>query len=200
MEHREVNWQFFLKQGNEASFSAIYSDFVDELYSYGISLGFQKDTCKDAIQDIFINIFISRKKLMHVENISGYIFRSFKNRLIDIERKNHGKDSIDSFDEKLKLEVTTLDTIIDSETAGLLKEKIERLLNNITPKERQVVYLKYVAGLKHKEIAHILEIHEDSARKILYRAMGKLRKIASDEDLPEKLVLLIGIHQLCQII
>lgn len=194
------NWAYFIDRGDDASFSEIYNKVVDDLFAYGISLGFQRESCKDAIQDVFIKIYLSRKSLSHIHNITPYIFRSFKNRLIDIARKDKYSDSINSFDENFVLEVTVLDNIIDNETAIILKEKVERLLKNITPNQREAVYLKYVTGLQHKEIADILNINEESARKLLYRAMNKLRKLASNEELPKKTALLAVIYLLYKLI
>ena len=82
------NWAYFIDRGDDASFSEIYNKVVDDLFAYGISLGFQRESCKDAIQDVFIKIYLSRKSLSHIHNITPYIFRSFKNRLIDIARKD----------------------------------------------------------------------------------------------------------------
>ena len=176
------NWKNFLEKGDEFSFSIIYNKYVEELYAYGISLGFQKENCKDAIQDIFIKIFLDRNNISKIENKSGYIFRSYKNRLIDLEKKNNNKDNIDSVEDKFTIEVTILDNLIETEIANIVKEKIKKLLESITPNQREVVYLKYVVGLQHSEIAEILGIHEESARKLLYRAMEKLRnKISNDE-------------------
>jgi RNA polymerase sigma factor (sigma-70 family) len=176
------NWKNFLEKGDEFSFSIIYNKYVEELYAYGISLGFQKENCKDAIQDVFIKIFLDRNNISKIENKSGYIFRSYKNRLIDLEKKNNNKDNIDSVEDKFTIEVTILDNLIETEIANIVKEKIKKLLESITPNQREVVYLKYVVGLQHSEIAEILGIHEESARKLLYRAMEKLRnKISNDE-------------------
>lgn len=176
------NWKNFLEKGDEFSFSLIYNKYVEELYAYGISLGFQKENCKDAIQDVFIKIFLDRNNISKIENKSGYIFRSYKNRLIDLEKKNNNKDNIDSVEDKFTIEVTILDNLIDTEIANIVKEKIKKLLESITSNQREVVYLKYVVGLQHSEIAEILGIHEESARKLLYRAMEKLRnKISNDE-------------------
>lgn len=176
------NWKNFLEKGDEFSFSLIYNKYVEELYAYGISLGFQKENCKDAIQDVFIKIFLDRNNISKIENKSGYIFRSYKNRLIDLKKKNNNKDNIDSVEDKFTIEVTILDNLIDTEIANIVKEKIKKLLESITSNQREVVYLKYVVGLQHSEIAEILGIHEESARKLLYRAMEKLRnKISNDE-------------------
>lgn len=179
----EQNWKNFLEKDDESSFSVIYNKYVVDLFAYGISLGFHRENCKDAIQDVFIKIYLSKNNISKIENKTGYIFRSFKNRLIDLEKKNSGKDNINLIDDKFTLEATVLDNIIDVETAAILKKKVNRLLENITPNQREAVYLKYVVGLNHKEIADILNIQEESARKLLYRAMEKLRESVSNDDI-----------------
>jgi len=76
----DTNWKRFLEKGDEPSFSFIYNTHADDLYAYGISLGFQKETCKDAIQDTFYKLYISKDNLKHVENVTAYIFKHFKYR------------------------------------------------------------------------------------------------------------------------
>lgn len=182
MASLDQSWKKFIEKGDELSFSIIYNKYVEDLYAYGISLGFQKENCKDAIQDVFIKIYLNKNNISDIENKSGYLFRSYKNRLIDLEKKNNNKDNIDSVEDKFTIEVTILDNLIDTEIANIVKEKIKKLLESITSNQREVVYLKYVVGLQHSEIAEILGIHEESARKLLYRAMEKLRnKISNDE-------------------
>jgi len=58
----DLNWRTFLEKGDEASFSVIYDNLLDDLYSYGVSLGFQEETCKDGIQDIFYKLYISSRR------------------------------------------------------------------------------------------------------------------------------------------
>ena len=72
----DLNWKSFVEKGDEPSFSIIYNNHVDDLYSYGVGLGFQKEMCKDAIQDTFYKLYISKDKLSCIENITGYIFES----------------------------------------------------------------------------------------------------------------------------
>lgn len=172
----ETHWGKFLEKGDEPSFSHIYNMLVEDLFSYGISLGFEEETCKDAIQDTFYKLYISRCNLKHVENITAYLFKSYKHRLIDIVRNNIERESLDHRLESFTTEVTILDNLIDMETNEMVKKKVTTLLSCLTENQQEVVYLKYVIGLQHKEIAEMLHIQEESARKLLYRAMEKLRK------------------------
>ncbi len=38
------NWAHFIKIGDDASFSEVYNQIVDDLFAYGISLGFQRES------------------------------------------------------------------------------------------------------------------------------------------------------------
>lgn len=187
----DLSWRNFVEKGDEHSFSIIYNNHVDDLYSYGISLGFQKEMCKDAIQDTFYKIYISKNNLSHIKNITAYIFKSFKHRLIDLTRKNVKEETLESVTDSFTVKVTVLDNIIDSEKAEILKKKVSSLLEGLTSNQREVVYLKYMIGLGHKEIADVLEIREESARKLLYRTMEKLRQQVSEDDFPEILGMLL---------
>ncbi|HOV71988.1 MAG TPA: sigma-70 family RNA polymerase sigma factor [Dysgonamonadaceae bacterium] len=193
------HWKKFVENGDEASFEAIYNSHVDDLFAYGMSLGFQRQTCKDAIQDTFIKLFLSRNDLRYIENVTGYLFKSFKNRLIDLARKNRSNDSIESIEDRFTIEVTVLDNIIESETRAIIKTRVGLLLNRLTTNQREAIYLKYVMGLSHKEIAEILNMREESARKLLYRAMEKLRQKATEDKLLDKTVVLTLVHLFCQL-
>ena len=80
----DLIWQKFLQGGDDRSFSAIYNEYVDELYSYGIQWGFRDEICKDAIQDVFYKMYISRNSLKQVKNLTAYLFKLYKYRLINI--------------------------------------------------------------------------------------------------------------------
>ncbi|MEA5127503.1 MAG: sigma-70 family RNA polymerase sigma factor [Proteiniphilum sp.] len=192
----DLSWRSFVEKGDESSFSIIYNKHVDDLYSYGISLGFQKEMCKDAIQDTFYKLYISKDKLSQIQNITAYIFKSFKHRLIDLTRKNIKEETLDAITESFTVQVTVLDNIIDNEKTEILKKKVISLLNGLTDNQREVVYLKYMIGLEHKEIADIMNIREESARKLLYRTMEKLREQVSEEDFPEVLTILFLLFSL----
>ena len=72
---------------NRDKLSEIYNTYVDDLFTYGLYLGFEREIIKDAIQDIFVRISTD-DKIFDISNIKFYLFKSLKNRLSDISRKN----------------------------------------------------------------------------------------------------------------
>lgn len=170
------------KGGDNLSFSAIYNRLTDELYSYGISLGYSDETCKDAIQDIFYRLYLNRYRLQHVDNIIAYLFRSFRNRLTDLTKREQRQQTIESHRKEFSLEVTILDDLIELEVSDNLRKKVESMLSHLTDNQREAVYLRYMTGLHHRKIAEIMGIREESARKLLYRALEKMRKMVSVDE------------------
>ncbi|WP_414703285.1 RNA polymerase sigma factor, partial [Proteiniphilum sp. UBA5510] len=123
-------WKEFLanKNGYDA-FSFIYNFYVNDLLSYGLSLGFDEETCRDAVHDVFCKILIDKSKFLKVRNLTSYLFRSLRNKLFNIQKRNC-KIS-DSFFENIPFstEITTLESLISREDTEKLKQTVENLLN-----------------------------------------------------------------------
>lgn len=184
-------WRKFLKYGDDHSFSILYNSHIDKLYSYGIHLGFQNETCKDAIQDVFFKLYASRENLTQVNNIAAYLFKSLKNRLIDIVRKDTKAHTVELIDQPFSIDITILDNIIDAENAALLKSKVEELLKNLTAQQREAVYLRYMHELSYDEISELLNINPESARKLMFRAMRSLREQTNSHHSKAQILLIL---------
>jgi len=162
------------------SFKVIYEENIDHLYSYGISLGFDKEQCMDAIQDVFCKLFINNKEFSSINNIRFYLLKSLKNRLLDIVKKNkrenpESKITISDF----PVEISFIESIIDKEERAFIKMRINNLMAQLTPNQREAIYLRYMQELEYDEIAKLLNITPESCRKMVYRAIERLRSRTS---------------------
>jgi RNA polymerase sigma factor (sigma-70 family) len=65
----------------------------------------------------------------------------------------------------------------EDETEEVLRRAAVRAaLAGLAPRDREVIALKFHAGLSNGEIANVLGIGENAAGSLLYRAMEKLRR------------------------
>ena len=186
----DLIWQKFINEGDNLSFSLVYNTYVEILYAYGIHLGFRDELCKDAIQDVFYNIYVKKSESRKVKNPTAYLFKSYKYRLIDLARKEAKIENIDSCSDSFTLNITILDNMIDKEESILLKNKVEKLLECLSGQQREALYMRYMLGLGYDEIGEILQINSDSVRKIIYRSIKKIRQNI-DNDHPEWLPLFL---------
>ena len=197
--HKRLNayWQIFLNSETEEDskdvFSSIYSLCVNDLLAYGQSLGFNMNLCEDAIHNIFCTLYLKRKELTEVRSLPPYLFRAFRNDMLNMWRKHSKLSEIDINRLSFTTEVTILDTIIDEEEKSDIKEIIEDLLNTLTNRQREAIYLRYMQGLSYEEIAELLDISLGSVRKLVYRAIMCLREESRKIDNPLILLFLFQI-------
>lgn len=172
----EVNsWQEFLR-GDENAFSELYRSYFNELFAYGLKIGFNEEACKDAIQDVFYKIYVSRNQLNHIRNIESYLLHCLKNRLFDIHNLETKIDHIDYNDIITENESSVVEKIIEKETKLLLKDKIKQSLKILPPKQRRIIYYHYQLNLSFDEIAALLNMQPEAVKKSTYRGLQKMRE------------------------
>ncbi len=158
---------------------SIYSLYVSDLFTYGQYLGFEDDTVKDAIHDVFVKMAIDSNKLISVNNIKFYLFRALKNRLLDILKNQKKQTPLDNTappsDIPFRIEVNVEDLIIEEEERKEIKAEIENMLDTLTPRQREIIYLRYVQEYDYDQIAELLQISVHGCRKLVSKAITTLR-------------------------
>ena len=75
----------FLK-GDDTAFALIYRKYANPLLSYGMGLGFDRETLKDAIHDVFCKLYANKSFLGNIKSLKSYLFKSLLNKLIKINK------------------------------------------------------------------------------------------------------------------
>jgi len=187
MNHSDFFWQSFLK-GDDRAFTALYHQFAPQLLHYGNHFNLDREIVHDALQEVFAELYLSREKLkIPINNVRGYLFVSLKNRLLkQIYRGN--KFSVTDFsgyvEKKFEFqsEYSLQDQWIREEISEEKKRKLQQAVDSLSSKQKEIIFLKFEEELEYPEIARILNITVDSARKQLYRTLKSLQKILDPED------------------
>jgi RNA polymerase sigma factor (sigma-70 family) len=176
----EYLWKSFLK-GDDKSFSLIYQQHIDSLFLYGSKLCSDRELVRDCIQEVFVRLFLKRKKKSReITNLKSYLFVSLRNCIVKKAEKTRKLESIDEVDEKngefFQTEYSFTGTPVDLEFPKEIKEKLQQSISNLPSRQKEIIYLKFEEEMDYPEIALILKISVESARKLLYRALVTLRK------------------------
>lgn len=155
----------------------IYNTYVDDLYSYAMYLGFDNEIVMDAIHDVFINLYAKKDTIDDIKNLKYYLTRSLKNTLINIYKSNQRSTSLHNLEETQEDTFDIEDKLISEENAIIIKEKIEAMLSILTVRQREIIYLRYVQEHDYNEIAKIMNITPGACRKLVHKAMQRLKNI-----------------------
>ena len=153
----EVVFQRFV-DGDDAAFTFIYNKYVDLLLQYGRSLGFEKEVLKDAIQDVFVKLYLNRRNLSEVRNLKYYLFRSLKNNLLDMLKVSVDTCSIDDYQYKFTIKWNILNELIAEEDKKEIEGKLNKLLSSLTGRQREIIYLRFIHELEYEEIASLMHL------------------------------------------
>ena len=67
------------------------------------------------------------------------------------------------------------DDIIEAENKKILEQRINKLLDSLTSSQREAIVLRYVHELGYDEIASLLDMTPKASRKLISRAMDRMR-------------------------
>ncbi|WP_437921839.1 RNA polymerase sigma factor [Sphingobacterium sp. LRF_L2] len=167
-------WDSFLA-GDKFAFEQIYRLLLPNLYEYGMRRVADETLVKDAIQDVFIKLWEGREKLREIASPKHYLLVALKNSLLNAQLRD-GKLSPISEKEEFALNFNLESQIIKTEEDRLRAEKLVRALEQLTAKQREVIYLRYFQELSYEEIHALTHISIKSLYKINHRAIETLKE------------------------
>lgn len=168
-------------QEGDMQFIALYKFYYQDLYAYGVSLGFNAEDVKDAIQEVYLKLYFNERLCIDEKKIKFYLLRSVRNQLIDWERTKKDTSSIEEEERSFKLSVSVEESFISDEEDLLLKKRVNRILDLLTDHQREIVYLHFIEEMPYEEIAVMLDMKIQTVRGQVFKAMEKLRKLDSKD-------------------
>ena len=168
-------------QEGDMQFIALYKFYYQDLYAYGVGLGFNTEDVKDAIQEVYLKLYFNERLCIDEKKIKFYLLRSVRNQLIDWERTKKDTSSIEEEERSFKLSVSVEESFISDEEDLLLKKRVNRILDLLTDHQREIVYLHFIEEMPYEEIAVMLDMKIQTVRGQVFKAMEKLRKLDSKD-------------------
>jgi RNA polymerase sigma-70 factor (ECF subfamily) len=177
----EKLWMEF-KGGDETAYACIYRGYAPLLYSYGLKLVNNKDLVKDCIQDLFVEMWDSKKKLGDVKTIKPYLFKAIRRKVINEAVRSRRNVLTDELDDYSKISLPKEYSLIEKQAFDLQRRKLKIGLDNLTEKQREVIYLKFFAKLSYDDISEVLSITKKGTYKLMGRSITFLRKHMDQKD------------------
>ena len=173
-------WENF-KAGDKSALSYIYFQNFNPMFQYGIKFKDDPEFIKDCIQDVFFKLIRSGKKLSATENIRFYMFRALKNtiykELNKQQRIEHFENAPLNFEASFSLELE----LAEKENLNHKEKALVEALSELSDRQREIIYLRYECGMGYDQICAIMELKNDSARKLVFRAIKSLKEIIESQ-------------------
>lgn len=168
-----------IRLGNKRAFTDFYNNYADLLYNYGMKITPNDELVHESIQMLFVNIYERRRTLSFPISMRAYLFSSLKRLLIRAENRNKKFMSLDyaeNVSQDFKFEPNVETQLICKQYEEEFTYYIQSLLELLSPRQKDAIFLKYFNNHTNKEIADILDISPQAAKNLIYTAIYKMRK------------------------
>jgi RNA polymerase sigma-70 factor (ECF subfamily) len=163
LSRRETSWD---------RFEALYRAARDDVYAYVSTLLRDPMTAEDVTALAFERAY-RRRKLFDPRRGSerAWLFGIARNAALDELRKRKRTAT-------LAAEPADADAVPaeDAADAVVRRTTVRAALDALAPRERELIALKFHAGLSNQELAKVLGVSESNVGTMLHRTMEKLRK------------------------
>jgi RNA polymerase sigma-70 factor (ECF subfamily) len=159
---------------NEAAFRAFYEQTAPALRSY------LRFSCRDAtladdlLQDAYLRMLRADLPPLNEAASRSYLYKTARSAMLDhFRRTRRERQSPDEgwFDE------------LPGTPAPDLPLDLAPILEQLRPRDRQLLWLAYVEGFSHREIAEVTGIQEKSVRVLLLRARERMIQVMQDQGI-----------------
>ena len=166
------------QQDERAAFRELYDRTSPRIAAYLRRVTGSPDWSEDLLQDTYVRYLNAKRPEMDDRQTVSYLFRIATNLVYDGWR---------SMRREREWEEAAPRATVSPEPVGL-KRDVEEALSKLSARERALVWLAYVEGYAHKDIARVLGVKDASVRVLLFRARRKLARILDEAGLtPEVL-------------
>ena len=156
---------------DEQAFRVFYERTARPLASYLYRLSGSVTLAEDLVQECYYRFLRAGLKSSDEAHQKNYLFRIATNLMRDHWRRAPVRESQTEPAEE------TLEANDRIAQRAEQRSDLSRALNRLKPREREILWLAYVEGSSHKEIAEVVGLRAASIRLLLFRARRKLAGI-----------------------
>ncbi len=157
-----------------AAFDAIYNRYCHKLHEFVLTYLKREDDAEEIVQEVFIKVWESRAKIDIYSSFESFLFTIAYNATMSLLRKRVSETKSKEYLKSVQ-QINTAEQVIDELQFKELNNKVQSLLMQLTPRQKEIYVLSREEGLTHKEIAKKLNISESTVNNHLVTTLKYLK-------------------------
>ena len=190
---KEKAWVIALKEGDQKAFKNLFEEYAKRIFVFAKGYLKSNQEAEEVVQEVFIKVWNVRDSINTSLSFKSYLFKITYNYVREIFLKKGRENTY-------KHELLDASVDFDNRTEERidyhsLLELVEQLIDQLPPRQKEIVILKRKRGLPVKEIASLLEISPRTVEKHLSEALKTLKQGLSAENIAGLLFFSLFLHQ-----
>ena len=181
---REVNieslWVLF-RAGDKAAFEQIIKANYQILYYYGTRFCRDDELIKDTLQDLFSSLWENRLGISNTLSVKNYLLKSLRRNLF--RGINRAKQTVQlndlRFEAGFKMVLPVETNVVLQERLTELSFKVREVLEKLSPRQQEIIYLRFYMDANLDEIAEIMDLNRQSVYNLLHESLKRFKSLSS---------------------
>jgi RNA polymerase sigma factor (sigma-70 family) len=187
-------WVLF-RTGNQSAFEKIIKSHYQVLLNYGTRFCKDDELIKDSLQDLFFSLWQNRLSISDTLSVKNYLLKSLRRKLLREIHKNKQTTHLRElhFDAGFNMVLPVDHNVILQERLTELSFRVRDVLEKLSPRQQEVIYLRFYAEASLEEIAEIMDLNLQSVYNLLHEALKRFKGLSSPDYFSVSLSLLLFI-------
>jgi len=185
----EAVWIRAAQGGDQAAFEKLVRAYDRSVLRMAMNLLRSEEDAYDVYQEAFLRVYRNLHAFRFDCNFHTWLYRIVTNLCVDQLRKRRIRKEEPPVVETAEGPRDRLEGVAEGRAQGdpqralmsrQLGQRIEQVLEGLTPRERMVFELRHYQGMRLRAIGELLGASEEAAKTCLFRATQKMRAALGD--------------------
>jgi RNA polymerase sigma-70 factor (ECF subfamily) len=193
-DHTDNNLVALLQKGDKQAYKMLFEKYGTRLYFFALKYLKEREDAKDLLNEVFLTLWESRQSLKTNSSLQAYLFTiAYNNVRQRFLKKIREEKYVRIFAEEYLIDSSKGEEQLDYQ---LFVEKINRIIDLLPPRRKEIFILSYKEELKNYQIAEKLGLSDHHVKKQLVIARKfVIDKVKEDNGLAGLLFLYLFIGQ-----
>ncbi|MEE8524617.1 MAG: sigma-70 family RNA polymerase sigma factor [Thermoanaerobaculia bacterium] len=173
------------RSGDRAAQGKLAQRHRRSMYILALQLMGNRDDALDVVQDALLRFFTTLHRFDLRRPVKPWLYQIVRNRAVDLHRRrkvrrHESLDAVDHDGRRYEIRDVSVDPERDV-VRSQLKARIWQSLDELSPKQREILVLRDYQDLSYTEIAETLDIPIGTVMSRLHGARKRLRSVLKDD-------------------
>ncbi|WP_339926265.1 sigma-70 family RNA polymerase sigma factor [uncultured Cyclobacterium sp.] len=181
-----------IQSADQEAYAYVFTSYSDSIFKYGQKFTTDCELIEDVIQDIFVHLWEIKSSLHIHSSIRFYLFSSFRRELLRRLKENQKHEMLEDYHSSVAWQNSFQEILIENQITHMSSRKITSALDNLSNRQKEAIYLKYLQNLSYDEISELMGIKVPSLYNLVLKGLKSMKQFLTSSDFTAKAVVLFG--------
>ncbi|AKP50596.1 RNA polymerase sigma factor [Cyclobacterium amurskyense] len=182
-----------IKSTDQEAFAYVFTTTSDDIFKYGQKFTKDCDLIEDVIQDVFVHLWESKSTLSIHSSIRFYLFSAFRREIIRRLKENQKQQVLEDHHTSAAWQDSFQEILIENQITQESSRKISSALDNLSNRQKEAIYLKYLEDMSYDEISELMGIKVPSLYNLVLKGLKSMKQFLVSSDFTAKAFILFGV-------